>query len=146
MSVTVQGYDQVGNMALQGVFTDVANLKLMLVQDMYSFDSAHSLVSDVNGDELYADGGYATGGKALDGASAMVSGRSFTSPSVNWTAFDTAFTGVIGHAILYHDGSFGGVASPVLSCWTFSPAIGINNVPWAFSWLNSTVYKISEAV
>lgn len=75
-------------------------IKCMLLDDSHAFNAAHTVIGDVNANELAAAGGYSTGGATLAGKGVT------EAATTKWDATDTAWadaTFTAYHAVLWDD-------------------------------------------
>ena len=109
MAIAVERYNQLGKMIAHGAFT--GTLKMMLVDNTYIYDAAHTALASVSGDEIVG-AGYTAGGATL--ASVVIasdaSGFSIDAADVTWTGL----TGTFRRAIVYNTATIDAVVSPIL--------------------------------
>lgn len=74
-------------------------IKVMLLDNSHAFNAAHTVNTDVNGNELAASGNYSTGGATLAGQAVAMASNTAT-----WDATDTAWASATFsayHAVIY---------------------------------------------
>ena len=113
MATTVEIYNSTAAAVMASGTT--ANFKIILVDNTYTFNAAHSALADVSASEITGTG-YTTGGALLSNLAASVidgvdpDGAMIDADDVVWNNLTATFR----RAILYVDATIGGVVKPVL--------------------------------
>lgn len=141
MASSLYFYDSFYALQWAGLNMGTSTVKVMLVQNDYTFSASHEDTTDVlaAGTEVANGNGYTTGGVTLTGTAVTVNASpkytKFDADDAQWASLTATFR----YAIVYISGTVGGITNPVLACVLLdnTPAdITVSGVPYTL--INST--------
>ena len=108
MAITVNEYNQLFDLIGAGTVKEGDTFKMMLLNASHSFNATHTLLTQVNTNEVASGNGYTTGGATL--ANVVILNGTPGSPwKIDWDDLNPGWTasgGSIGpyaHAVVYDD-------------------------------------------
>ena len=135
MAVIITEYTQFKDIALNNLDWDSTDLKLSLFTNSHTPNNADTTFASLANES--SGTGYTAGGESLT-SKAILSGVVTCDP-VTWASLDI----LVRYAILYANGTIGGIASPVLLRYDLGSELTLSSVPWSFSWVNNEIYKLT---